>query len=228
MSKTVQSLPSRSLRAAMMFSVLPPALQERLRKSAPLRRFADGQLIQQKGDTARGFWLIEEGAVSAGQFLLGGEFRGVALLGPGDSYGELALLSGGPRIVDAVARGPAVLRHIDGAGFERELADDPAAMRALLGAMAAQLQEVLDLLAGTRRRTAAARTAALLANLAGGGAAPRRVSVTQQELADLLGVTRATANGALRELEAAALVHRRYGAIAVPDPARLRLASLGA
>lgn len=210
----------------MMFSVLAPALQARLREAAAPRRFADGQLIQQRGDAARGFWLIEEGAVAAGQFLAGGEFRQVALLGPGDSYGELALLAVRPRVVDAMARGPAVLRHIDGPAFERALAEDPAAMRALMGAMAAQLQELLDIMAGNRRGTATARIAGLLANLCGRTEQAQRVQVTQQEIADLLGIARATANGALRELEEAGLVVRGYRAIDVPDARALRRLAL--
>ncbi len=221
MSETLQLLPNRSLSSAMMFAVLAPALRERLRAAAPRRSFTDGQMIQHRGDAARGFWLIEEGTVAAGQFLADGEFRSIALLGPGDSYGELALLAGRPRVVDAIARGPAVLRHIDGPGFERALAEDPPAMRALLGAMAAQLQEVLDLLAGVRRGSATARTAGLLANLAGHAASERRIAVTQQEIADLLGVTRATANLALRELEDAGLLARGYRAITVRDAAAL-------
>lgn len=209
----------------MLFDALPVAVRAALRDAAPTRRFGDGQIIQHKGQAAEGFWLIEEGAVSVGQFTAEGDFRGVALLGPGDSYGELAVLSGRPRIVDAVARGEARLRHIGTGAFERALAADPATMRALLGAMAAQLQETLDLLAGFRRGSNAARAAGLIANLAGGGAG--EVMVTQQEIADLLGVTRATANGALAMLEAKGLIARGYGMIAVPDPARLRLASLG-
>jgi CRP-like cAMP-binding protein len=211
--------PARSLAAPLLFDSLPPAVREGLRTAAPVRRFADGQIIQHKGDAADGFWLIEEGAVSVGQFLEGGDFRGVALLGPGDSYGELAVLAGRPRIVDAVARGEARLRHIGAAGFEAALASDAAAMRALLGAMAAQLQETLDLLAGFRRGSNAGRAAGLIANLTGGAA--REVAVTQQEIADLLGVTRATANGALAQLEKAGLIVRGYGTIRVPDPARL-------
>ncbi len=208
----------------MLFDALPPGMRAALVAAAPARRFADGQIIQQKGEEADGFWLIADGAVSVGQFTADGEFRGVALLGTGDSYGELAVLSGRPRVVDAVARGPAGLRWIAAAAFERALAADPAAMRALLGALCAQLQETLDLLAGLRHGSATARAASLIANLTGGTA--RSVNVTQQELADLLGVTRATANGALGQLEAAGLIRRGYGTIDVPDPARLRLAAL--
>jgi len=209
----------------MLFDALPEAMRNVLVAASLTRRFADGQIIQHKGQEAGGFWLIEEGAVSIGQFTAAGEFRAVALLGPGDSYGELAVLSGQPRIVDAVARGEARLRAIGAAAFERALAADSAAMRALLGALSAQLQETLDLLAHTRRGTVTPRAAALIANLAGGNAGS--VSVTQQELADLLGVTRATANAALAELEESGLIQRGYGALRVLDPARLRLLAIG-
>ncbi len=207
----------------MLFAPLPQAMREALRASAPLRRFADGQLIQSRGDTPDGFWLIEEGRVSVGQFRPDGDFRGVAMLGPGDSYGELAMLSGRTRIVDAVARGPAALRAIRTSAFDRLLAVDPDAMRLLLAALASQLQETLDLLANLRRGSTVMRAARLLANFAGSGPATRTLALTQQEVADLLGVTRATANLALRYLEETGLVERGYGTIAVPEPARLAL-----
>ena len=88
----------------MLFSALPPDMRSELRINASSRTFSDGQMIQQRGDEADGFWLVETGSVAVGQFLIDGEFRAVGLLGPGDSYGELALFSGRPRVVDAVAR----------------------------------------------------------------------------------------------------------------------------
>ena len=45
----------------------------------------------------------------------------------------------------------------------------------------------------------------------------RLVEANKQELAELLGVTRPTANGALRELEAMGLVERGYGRLRVRD-----------
>ena len=80
----------------MLFETLDTALQAHLIKGSTEREFGDGQIIQQRGDVADGFWLIQQGAVTVGQFLPDGEFRAVALLGPGDSYGELAVFSGRP------------------------------------------------------------------------------------------------------------------------------------
>ncbi len=156
-----------------------------------------------------------------GQFLSDGEFRAVALLGAGDSYGELAVFSGKPRIVDAVARGPSLLRLIRARPFLDALGNYPASTRALLGALAEQLQDTLSQLAGLRHGTNHQRLAALLANMAGSGPGRSRIAVTQQELADLLGVTRATANAALRDLHEKRLVERGYGTVIIPDRDRL-------
>ena len=206
----------------MLFSTLPAETRAALAGKAPLRRLADGEIIQQRGDAAREFWLIEQGSVAVGQFQSDGTFRAIALLGPGDSYGELALLTGQPRVVDAVSRGASTVRAIAGAAFERQLAERPAVMRGLLDALARQLQEQLDLMAGIRRGTAEARVAAMLARLAGDSPAPARVRVAQHEMGELLGLTRATVNAALRSLEQQALVARGYGVITIRDPAALR------
>lgn len=209
----------------MLFSALDEPARERLRRASPLRRYADGQLVQHRGDPADGFWLVEQGSVAAGQFLPDGEFRALALLGPGDSLGELALFAGRPRVVDVIARGESRLRLIRSAEFEAALAEDPRRMRTLLGALAAQTQELLDVIAGIRRGTATARVAGMLANLAGAHAGGADIAITQQELGELLGLTRATVNAALRELEERRLLERRYGRIAIPDPASLALAA---
>lgn len=224
MSKILHSS-SRSPAAPMLFSALPPLVRRQLREQSPSRHFNAGQIIQQRGDKPDGFWLIESGSISVGRFLQSGDFRGVALLGPGDSWGELALFAGRPRVVDAIARSDSELRHIRARPFESALNADPAAMRLLLGALSRQLQETLDVVAGIRRGSATARVAGTLANLAEGGSLPARIEISQQELAELLGLTRATVNTALRELEKQALVRRSYGAVHVLN--RERLAETG-
>lgn len=205
----------------MLFSALDPALQAHLVRTSRERAFADGQIIQQCGDPADGFWLIEEGAVRVGQFLPDGEFRAVALLGAGDSYGELAVFSGKPRIVDAVSRGESRLRLIAARPFLEALGNYPASTRALLGALSEQLQDTLSIVAGLRHGTNPARLAGILATMAGEEGGTASITITQQELADLLGVTRATANAALKELQHRGLVERGYGSVRVPDRDRL-------
>ena len=89
MSRILQlSATRRSLVTPMLFSALDSALQAHLIRTSRERTFADGQIIQQRGDPADGFWLIEAGAVRVGQFLPDGEFRAVALLGAGERLGK--------------------------------------------------------------------------------------------------------------------------------------------
>ena len=214
----------------MLFAALPEPLQDELRDGARPAAIASGQIIQQRGDTADGFYLIEEGSVSVGQFLPDGEFRAVAVLGPGDSWGELAMFAHRPRVVDAIARSRAVVRHIRESAFEAALRDDPAASRALLGALSTQLQELLDVTASIRSGSAKARVAGLLVTLAGGEDLGAPIALSQQEFGELLGLSRATVNAALRDYEARGLVVRQYGKIElqiVPDQFLLRIGQHG-
>ena len=210
----------------MLVSALDEEAQAFLRDRSAVRQFTADQLIQQRGDKADGVWWIESGAVTVGQYLPDGEFRSVALLGPGDSYGELALFSGRPRVVDAVSRGNSQLLFIPGKAMEELFAARPETTRVMLGTMAQQLQEMLDVIAGIRRGTSLARVAGLLANLAGEDVTGTTVTITQQEMGELLGLTRATVNLALRELEREGLIERSYGKIALLDREAIARASV--
>ena len=216
----------RSLVAPMLFSALSAELRAQLSSSAPAKQYSEDQIIQQRGETAHGFYLIASGSVSIGHFLSNGQFRAVALLGPGDSWGELAMFANRPRVVDAIARGACEVRFVRRADFEAAIADRAEEMRMLLGAMSVQFQDMLDVMAEIRRGTAHARVAGLLDALAGASPLPAKVRLTQQELGELLGLTRVTINAALKELEAAGAIARRYGQIEVLDKAALDLASL--
>lgn len=218
---------ARSLSAPMLFATLPETLQDELVAQALLREFGSGQIIQQRGEEATGFWLIKDGSVAVGQFLPEGEFRAVAMLGPGDSWGELAMFARRPRVVDAVARSRCRVYHIRDNTFETTLADHPTAMRALLGALSTQLQEVLDITAGIRSGTARARVAGLLATLANGKPLPTKIRLSQNELGELLGLSRMTVNSALRHYERTGCIRRLYGGLEVLDVEKLRQAALG-
>lgn len=208
----------RSVVSPTLFGLLDESLRKTLRQTAPRRSFSAGQLIQQRGEQTKGFWLIESGAVAVGQYLEQGDFRAIANLGEGDSYGELAWLAGKTRVVDAVARSDCALRWIEGRRFEALLAESPSAMRQLLGGLAEELQEMIDLVAGQHGGSGLNRIAHLLHNLSATGPV---IAMGQQELGELAGVTRATANAALKQLENAACIERGYRRIIVIDRPQL-------
>lgn len=207
----------------MLFDALEEELKARLVNQNHPRAYGDGQIIHHRGEKADGFWLIDEGAVRIGQFLPDGEFRAMAVLGRGDSWGELAMFTQRPRVVDAVSRGEARVRFIPAGAFLPALAEYPGSSHALLSALSAQLQDTIDELTGMRRGTNPSRLAGILVNLAGPDDA---VAISQQELAELLGVTRATANTALRTLEEGGFIRRGYRKIVIAERERLALFAL--
>ena len=217
---------TRSLSNPMLFAALDEDLRSKLLEASTTKRYSAGEIIQQRGARADGFYVLVSGSVSVGQFLPDGDFRAAALLGSGDSWGELAMFAGKPRVVDAVAREESHIRHIRSEVFQRLIAETPGASMKLLAALSAQLQEMLDLLAGIRRGSARPRIAGVLANLAGASGKPVTIAITQEELGELLGLTRMTVNTELKSLESDGLIARLYGKIEINDPAELRDISL--
>ena len=196
---------------------LSPAERDRLVAMAPARRFADGQFVQQQGDPGDAFWAVVEGHVLVGRYAEDGGFTAFAVLGPGDLFGELAFFTGVPRQADALASGQARLVAIDRALLRRLMAADVGWAELLLRSLGRQLAGALDIIDAERRLGSADRLLRLLRMMAvdadaeaDGGTSVR---ATQQQLADLLGVSRVTLGAALRDLTARGLVATGYGRI---------------
>lgn len=196
-----------------------PALAAVLRGAGQRLTFAPSQLIQQQGDAGDGFWMIESGRVSICRFAPDGGVTTFAVLGSGDLFGELAHFAGTARQVDAVADDAAVLVRVGAAQVDRLLAEQPDFARWLLASLANQLRAALDLIDRDRTLSADARLARLLLDLA--DREGPLLKVTQQSLADRVGLSRVTIGQVLGRLELAGAVRRHYRQIAVIDRAIL-------
>ena len=81
------------LRRVPMLAGLPEAVLERLAREATAVRFAAGTVILREGDPGDRFYVVESGEVA----ILGRRF------GPGEAFGEIALLRDVPRTATATA-----------------------------------------------------------------------------------------------------------------------------
>lgn len=101
---------ARSVPRAPLFSDLSPEAFVELVERCPLRRFRGGDRIVHQGTPGTSFFVICEGRVSVLREEQG-VARPVAALEAGEFFGEVALLSGGPRIasVDALSDDTQVL-----------------------------------------------------------------------------------------------------------------------
>ena len=181
--------------------------------------FAAGQVIQLHGDSGDGLWLIEEGTVNLCRIDARGDVTVFGVLGSGDLFGELAHFAEVPRQVDALAESEAVLLRIDSALVERLLASQPAFARLLLRSLANQLRSALDRIDSDRTLSAEGRIARTLVAMA--DREGLHLALTQQSLADLVGVSRVTVGQVLRRLVGAEAIELRYRQIRIRDPGRL-------
>jgi len=94
--------------------------------------------IVKEGDLGDAFYAILEGQAKA----VNRQGRTVNRLLPGDFFGEIALLDGGPRTATVVAETPLVVLELRRKGFLRLLDDDPSIAAKLLEHAAAMLRRL--------------------------------------------------------------------------------------
>ena len=95
-----------------------------------------GTVLTEEGTMGREFFFVVDGRAFVRR-----NGRKVALLGPGDYFGELALLDGGPRSATVVADTDMVLLNMSRREFYGLLEDVPPLARKLLSAMAVRLRD---------------------------------------------------------------------------------------
>ena len=97
------------LEACKIFRDLTEAEISPLRKIAVERKLAPGETIFKEGDQGDGIYVIADGRVRIASNVANGEPRGLSKLGPGDLFGEMAVLDNDPRSATAVAEGAATV-----------------------------------------------------------------------------------------------------------------------
>ncbi|MEP2381916.1 Crp/Fnr family transcriptional regulator, partial [Parasphingorhabdus sp.] len=161
---------------------LPADVRNKLLERGQLQRFAKGQLIQQRGDKAREFWYVKSGYVQIGRYGVDGQLTLFALLGPTETFGELAFLGNFDRTVDAIAGSDAELFRIGQAEFQSLIDADASAARLLLQTMAHTIQQAFDLVEAGRSQSVPQRLALVLLQLHGNRDDGADIRITQQEL----------------------------------------------
>jgi CRP-like cAMP-binding protein len=101
--------------------------------------FPAERVIARQGEIGTGFFLIVDGMV---RVVRDGEV--VARLGPGEFFGELSVLDGGPRVAQVVAEVPTRCLALASWDFERILRDEPGVALSVLRVVAGRLRESTD------------------------------------------------------------------------------------
>ena len=190
------------LEDAPLFSVLhPDDLFSLAEKFHPIR-YGRGEVIFREGEPAERLFLVDHGRVKLSISSAHGQELLIAVLGRGSIFGELAVIDRGPRAMDARSMEDSTVYALDSLVFWTMLENRPALARRLLELMARRArradqtsQDLIFFDAPTRL----ARRLLELAEEHGEQIADSQqvritVRVTQEEIAQLIGVTRSSAN----------------------------------
>ena len=102
-----------------------------------------GRVIVKKDDPGRAFYVIVDGTakVVKGKIVTA---RREAELGPGDFFGELALLDGEARAATVIASSPLTTIRIERTAFRHLLREEPDLALKVLEGMARRTRKILD------------------------------------------------------------------------------------
>lgn len=114
---------------------------------ARVRRLDKGERVFELGEPGRSLFLITEGFVQIHQPHRETHFE-LAQLGPGDFFGEMALLNDAPRSATAQAIEPAEVLVLEKADFHALIVEKPGVAPKLLEAMADRIRHADELING--------------------------------------------------------------------------------
>jgi CRP-like cAMP-binding protein len=123
------------LRAVPLFSGLSRRHTKKLAERADEVEFRKGEVVVEAGARGGSFFVIVEGEARVTK-----SGRTVARLGPGDFFGELALLDGGPRSATVTAATPLLTIRIFKRAFDRLVAQEPGVAAKMLAVLAGRLR----------------------------------------------------------------------------------------
>lgn len=187
-----------------------------------VRTYSPGSIIFREGEAGDSLHIVIEGRVRVTVLSPSGEEATLALLGPGESCGELSLVDGRPRSASAIASQATKTLVVTRNDFLRWLSERPRAAFALLQTLSLRMRRTDEALADLAFMDLSHRLAKRLLDLATRHPRDVRLRITQSELAAMLGVSRESVNKQLNVFAREGWVALSRGSVTLKDPAALR------
>jgi len=213
------------LRKHPIFCDLDPEALDQLCRYAKHSSLKRGATIVSKGDPGNSLIAVISGTVKISVSSPDGRSAILNLIGPGEIFGEVAVLDGLARTADATANTNCEIYVIDRRDFLPFVRSQPALAMKFIELLCTRLRWTSDQVEEVILQDLPGRLASALLRLtekhklAQGG---RTIAVTQQEISEMVGMTRESINKQLRAWAARNLVRLEHGAIVVLNAGMLR------
>ena len=193
------------VRNAPLFLALDEEASVALRASMVEMDLARGQVVFSEGDSGDRLYVIVDGKIKLGTSSSDGRESLLAILGPGEMFGELSLFDPGPRTATATALTETTLLGLGHDALGPWLNGRPGVAQALLKALSQRLRRTNENLSDLVFSDVPGRVAKALLDLNEKFGEKRtdgsyvEHDLTQEELAQLVGASRETVNKALAD-----------------------------
>jgi CRP/FNR family transcriptional regulator, cyclic AMP receptor protein len=216
------------LRQSPLFAGLDDEAAEALSAAMVENRLTRGEALFHEGDSGDRLYVVTDGKVKLGRRSSDGRENLLAILGPGQMFGELSLFDPGPRSATATGVTDCTMQSLSHDELVPWLDGRPEVARGLLAQLAGRLRRANDVVADLVFSDVPGRVAKALLDLASrfGRVADDGVHVhhdlTQEELAQLVGASRETVNKALADFASRGWLRLEARSVVLLDVDRLK------
>jgi CRP/FNR family transcriptional regulator len=215
------------LAQAPLFAALDADAAEALQSASRTRQFRRGDIVFAEGESGDALYVVVEGKVKVFRTSPDGRENMLAVLGPGEMFGELSLFDPGPRTATVATITDCELASLAHEALRPWLSGRPEIGVQLLQALAQRLRRTNEAMADLVFSDVPGRVAKTLLDLGDRFGTPvpegTRVNhdLTQEELAQLVGASRETVNKALSEFASRGWIRLDGRAVLLIDQERL-------
>jgi CRP/FNR family cyclic AMP-dependent transcriptional regulator len=205
------------LRKHPYFADLEPDAFEQLCRYAKHSTLKRGTPIFAKGDPPTSLFALISGTVKISISSPDGRNAILNLIGPGEIFGEMALLSNWVRSADATANTNCEMFTIDRREFVPFVRSQPTLAMKFIELLCERLRRTSDQVEQVILQDLAGRLASALLRLTEPKLpqGERTIAITQQEISEMVGMTRESINKQLRAWATRGWVRLEHGAIVV-------------
>jgi CRP-like cAMP-binding protein len=216
------------LAGCMLLRDLPGAMLDELLCVGKRRRIDARAVVFERGAAGSDIYFLLDGGVKVSTLSSDGREVIFDVLASGDFFGEMSLFDGMPRTGTVTALVPSLLIQVDKKNFLDLLARHPAVSMLLVQTLVGRLRVMDDFIEDVMFLDAERRLAkrvSALARMFGQAGADGEIridlKVSQQDVANLVGITRESVNKRFRHWERAGIIAIERGSLVLLQPRAL-------
>jgi len=206
------------LKAIPVFSELSTEVLEKVCSNSHRRTYRKNTTIWQKGDENAGLFILLSGMVKAVEYTQDGKEFILNLMVPSDTIGEMSLLDKKPHSADIVAMEETEFLIIPPDIFYSISKEHPELIRVFIHNVSDRLRALSERASVLKYTDVYGRVCKLISSLLSRqGIQDRILSLTHEEIGNLIGATRSNVTRALSEMEKKGLVRCERNRIVILD-----------